>query len=149
MVYKWRSKCAVVLLCLLRNTIIVLPSPSPTSSSFLGLEDPQDGGRALLRKLAGFTTRQTYVTSRRTLILILILLSHLCSGPPSGIFHSGFPISKLYEIFSCPMHATRHSKGLYIYIYIYICVCVCVCVCVSVCECSYKSNELLWFCWDI
>jgi hypothetical protein len=60
---------AVVLLCLVGNSIILLKSPSPTSSSLLGLEDPQGGGRALIRELAGIW-QQTYIRSRRTLILI-------------------------------------------------------------------------------
>jgi len=72
-------------------------------------------------------------------MLILILLCHLCSGPPNGHVFSVFPISELYEIFSCLMHTTHPLQGLHththIYIYIYfICVCVCVwCVCVCVC----------------
>ena len=108
-----------MLLCLLGKGTFLLPSPSPGSRSLLGPEDPQVGGRALLRKLTGIY-QKTGITSQKTWILILILLSHLSSGAPSGHFCSGFPISNLYEIFSCPVHDTHPPQVLYIYIYIYI-----------------------------
>jgi hypothetical protein len=72
--------------------------------------------------------QQTGITLQKTWLLILILLFHLCSGPPSGHFYSG--ICTLYEMFSYPMHATYPPQGYIcniLYIYIYMCVCVCEC----------------------
>jgi hypothetical protein len=36
------------------SSIILLPSPSPGSSSLLRLADPQDGGCVLVRKPGGY-----------------------------------------------------------------------------------------------
>jgi hypothetical protein len=56
-----------------------------------------------------------YKTSHHlSLRSVLIQYSHLCSGVPSGLFASSFPI-KMYAFLNSPMRATCHCRHNFLY----------------------------------